>query len=58
MHYVIWGLKHLLAETDYYRDFLVWDDQHRSWRLPSFSAALGVSLSKDGKRAQPRLILI
>ena len=34
MHYVIWGLKHLLAETDYYRDFLVWDDQHRSWRLP------------------------
>ena len=33
-HYVIWGLKHLLAETDYYRDFLVWDDQHRSWRLP------------------------
>ena len=33
MHYVIWGLKHLLAETDYYRDFLVWDDQHRSWRL-------------------------
>ena len=33
MHYVIWGLKHLLAETDY-RDFLVWDDQHRSWRLP------------------------
>ena len=25
---------------------------------PSFSAALGVSLSKDGKRAQPRLILI
>ena len=39
MHYVIWGLKHLLAETDYYRDFLVWDDQHRSWassfRLPA-----------------------
>ena len=34
MHYVIWGLKHLLAETDYHRDFLVWDDQHRSWRLP------------------------
>ena len=34
MHYVIWGLKHLLAETDYYRDFLVWDDVHRSWRLP------------------------
>ena len=34
MHYVIWGLKHLLAETDYYRDFLFWDDQHRSWRLP------------------------
>ena len=33
-HYVVWGLKHLLAETDYYRDFLVWDDQHRSWRLP------------------------
>ena len=33
LHYVIWGLKHVLAETDYYRDFLVWDDQHRSWRL-------------------------
>ena len=32
--YVIWGLKHLLAETDYYKDYLVWDDQHRSWRLP------------------------
>ena len=24
----------MLAETDYYRDFLVWDDVHRSWRLP------------------------
>ena len=38
-HYVIWGLKQLLAETDYYKDFLVWDDQHRSWassfRLPA-----------------------
>ena len=33
-HYVNWRLKHLVAETDYYRDFLVWDDQHRSWRLP------------------------
>ena len=44
MHYVIWGLKHLLAETDYYRDFLVWDDQHRSWRLPfAFLPATDVS---------------
>ena len=44
MHYVIWGLKHLLAETDYYRDFLVWDDQHRSWRLPfAFLPATEVS---------------
>ena len=44
MHYVIWGLKHLLAETDYYRDFLVWDDQHRSWRLPfAFLPATDIS---------------
>ena len=44
MHYVIWGLKHLLAETDYYRDFLVWDDVHRSWRLPfAFLPATSVS---------------
>ena len=44
MHYVIWGLKHLLAETDYYRDFLVWDDVHRSWRLPfAFLPATAVS---------------
>ena len=44
MHYVIWGLKHLLAETDYYRDFLVWDDQLRSWRLPfAFLPATEVS---------------
>ena len=44
MHYVIWGLKHLLAETDYYRDFLVWDDVHRSWRLPfAFLPATHVS---------------
>ena len=44
MHYVIWGLKHLLAETDYYRDFLVWDDQDRSWRLPfAFLPATDVS---------------
>ena len=43
-HYVIWGLKHLLAETDYYRDFLVWDDVHRSWRLPfAFLPATDVS---------------
>ena len=64
MHYVIWGLKHLLAETDYYRDFLVWDDQHRSWRHffqeqmlvhQSFSAALGVRLNWDGELAQHRL---
>ena len=43
-HYVIWGLKHLLAETDYYKDFLVWDDQHRSWRLPfAFLPATSIS---------------
>ena len=29
-HYVTWGLKHLLAETDHHKDFLVWDVQHRS----------------------------
>ena len=44
MYYVIWGLKHLLAETDYYRGFLVWDDQHRSWRLPfAFLPATDIS---------------
>ena len=43
-HYVIWGLKHLLAETDCYKDFLVWDDQHRSWRLPfAFLPATSIS---------------
>ena len=43
-HYVIWGLKHLLAETDYYKDYLVWDDQHRSWRLPfAFLPASSIS---------------
>ena len=43
-HYVTWGLKHLLAETDYYKDFLVWDDQHRSWRLPfAFLPATSIS---------------
>ena len=43
-HYVIWGLKRLLAETDYYKDFLVWDDQHRSWRLPfAFLPATSIS---------------
>ena len=31
MHYVNWGLKHLLAETDYYRDSLVWDDD-QGWK--------------------------
>ena len=43
-HYVIWGLKHLLAETDNYKDFLVWDDQHCSWRLPfAFLPATSIS---------------
>ena len=28
MHYVIWGLKHLLVETDYYRNFLVFDERY------------------------------
>ena len=33
-----------LAETDHYRDFLIWDDQHRSWRLPfAFLPATDVS---------------
>ena len=43
-HYVTWGLKHLLAETDYHKDFLVWDVQHRSWRLPfAFLPAASIS---------------
>ena len=43
-HYVTWGLKHLLAETDYYKDFLVWDVQQRSWRLPfAFLPATSIS---------------
>ena len=43
-HYVTWGLKRLLAETYYYKDFLVWDVQHRSWRLPfAFLPATSIS---------------
>ena len=33
-----------VAETDYYNDFLVWDDQHRSWRLP-FAFLLATDIS-------------
>ena len=34
----------MLSETDYYKDFLVWDDQHRSWRLPfAFLPATSIS---------------
>ena len=43
-HCVTWGLKHLLAETDYYKGFLVWDVQHRSWRLP-FAILSATSIS-------------
>ena len=37
MHYVIWGLKHLLAETDYYRDFLSWSNFLLARKLCHFS---------------------
>ena len=70
MHYVIWGLKHLslrLIATATFSSgmisiavgvFLSPSFQLQKSAHPSFSAALDVSLSKDGKRAQPRLILI
>ena len=62
MQYVIWGLKHLLAETDYYRDFLSGMIStavgvfHSPFCQPRTSARLCSSVSlgtKDGKRVLP-----
>ena len=69
MHYVIWGLKHLLRQITIATfssgtiSIAVGVFHLHSFRLqmlvhPSFSAALGVSLIKDGKLVQHRLILI